>query len=56
LHGYGLGEWDPMWDCYAERAVAGRWAESGTETYARRRGGLTPETPAREVEGKKPRS
>ena len=52
-HGYGLGEWDPMWDCYAERAVAGRWAESGTETYARRRGGLTPETPAREVEGKK---
>jgi UbiD family decarboxylase len=52
-HGYGLGEWDPMWDCYAERAVEGRWAESGTETYARRRGGLTPETPAREVERKK---
>jgi len=51
-HGYSLGEWDAVWDRYAERAVAGRWAESGVETFARRRGGLTPETPAREVEGK----
>jgi 4-hydroxy-3-polyprenylbenzoate decarboxylase len=55
-HGYGLGEWDAMWDRYAERAVEGRWAESGAETYARRRGGLTPETPVHEVEDKKPRS
>ncbi len=51
-HGYSLGEWDAAWDRYAERAVEGRWAESGEETYARRRGGLTPETPVREVEGK----
>ncbi len=51
-HGYSLGEWDAAWDRYAERAVHGRWAESGTETFARRRGGLTPETPVREVEGK----
>jgi len=51
-HGYSLGEWDPAWDRYAERAVHGRWAESGTETFARRRGGLTPETPVREVEAK----
>jgi UbiD family decarboxylase len=51
-HGYSLGEWDDAWDRYAERAVEGRWEESGAETFARRRGGLTPETPVREVEGK----
>ena len=51
-HGYSLGEWDAAWDRYAERAIHGRWAESGSETFARRRGGLTPETPVREVEGK----
>jgi 4-hydroxy-3-polyprenylbenzoate decarboxylase len=52
-HGYQLGEWDAAWDRYAERAVEGKWAESGTETFARRRRGLTPETPVHEVEGKK---
>jgi UbiD family decarboxylase len=51
-HGYSLGEWDEAWDRYAARAVEGRWAESGAETFAQRRGGLTPETPVREVEGK----
>jgi UbiD family decarboxylase len=51
-HGYSLGEWDEAWERYAARAVEGRWAESGVETFARRRGGLTPETPVREVEGK----
>jgi UbiD family decarboxylase len=51
-HGYSLGEWDAAWDQYAARAVTGRWAENGIETFARRRGGLTPETPAREVEEK----
>ena len=51
-HGYSLGEWDPAWNRYAERAVQGRWGESGVETFARRRSGLTPETPVREVEGK----
>jgi UbiD family decarboxylase len=51
-HGYSLGEWDAAWDRYAERAVAGRWEESGAETFARRRGGLTPETPVHQVEGK----
>jgi 4-hydroxy-3-polyprenylbenzoate decarboxylase len=49
-HGYSLGEWDEAWDRYAERAVEGRWAENGAETLARRRGGLTPETPVRQVE------
>ena len=51
-HGYSLGEWDAAWDRYAERAVEGRWEESGAETFARRRGGLTPETPVHEVEAK----
>ena len=52
-HGYSLGDWDAAWDDYASRAVAGRWEISGTETFARRRGGLTPETPVREVEKKR---
>ncbi len=49
-HGYSLGDWDEHYDIYARRAVEGRWAESGNETIKRRRGGLTPETPARDVE------
>jgi UbiD family decarboxylase len=49
-HGYSLGDWDDAWDAFARRAVMGNWEESGTETFARRRGGLTPETPVREVE------
>ena len=52
-HGYSLGDWSEKWDVYAARAVAGKWEESGAETFARRRGGLIPETPVREVEGKK---
>ncbi|MCC6777279.1 MAG: UbiD family decarboxylase [Hyphomicrobiales bacterium] len=52
-HGYSLGDWSDRWDVYAERAVAGRWEESGAETFAQRRGGLTPETPVRAVEEKK---
>lgn len=49
-HGYSLGDWSQSWDTYARRAVAGEWEQSGAETFARRRGGLTPETPVREVE------
>jgi UbiD family decarboxylase len=52
-HGYSLGDWSEKWDVYAQRAVAGQWARSGEETFARRRGGLIPETPVREVEGKR---
>jgi len=48
-HGYSLGEWDAVWDTYASRAVAGKWEESGKETFARRRGGLRPETPVKDV-------
>ena len=39
-----------MWDGYARRAVEGAWETTGAETFARRRGGLTPETPVRDVE------
>jgi UbiD family decarboxylase len=52
-HGYSLGDWSRDWDVYAARAVGGQWEKSGAETFARRRGGLTPETPVREVEGKR---
>jgi 4-hydroxy-3-polyprenylbenzoate decarboxylase len=50
-HGYSLGDWDERFDLYAKRAVEGQWAESGNETIKRRRGGLIPETPTRNVEG-----
>jgi len=50
-YGYSLGDWDELYDTCARRAVEGRWVESGNETIKRRRGGLTPETPARNVEG-----
>jgi hypothetical protein len=29
--------------------VSGQWEETGKETFARRRGGLTPETPVKSV-------
>jgi len=50
-HGYSLGDWDTVWDTYASRAVSGQWEETGKETFARRRGGLTPETPVKDVKG-----
>ncbi len=52
-HGYALGDWDAAWDIFARRAVDGTWAQNGIDTFARRRPGLTPETPVRDVEGKK---
>jgi len=48
-HGYTLGDWSETWETYAQRAVTGAWEQSGTETFAQRRGGLTPETPVREA-------
>jgi 4-hydroxy-3-polyprenylbenzoate decarboxylase len=48
-HGYSLGDWDAVWDTYASRAVKGQWEETGKETFARRRAGLTPETPVKSV-------
>ncbi len=48
-HGYELGDWDSLWDEYAARATTGDWAENGAQTFARRRGGIRPETPVRDV-------
>ena len=51
-HGYELGDWSADWQALADNATRGAWKDNGENTYARRRGGLTPETPVREVEGK----
>ena len=48
-HGYTLGDWNATWETYARRAVSGAWEQSGQETFAQRRGGLTPETPVRDA-------
>lgn len=50
-HGYTLGDWTTLWQEFADNAAKGDWAKNGDNTYARRRGGLTPETPTRTVEG-----
>jgi 4-hydroxy-3-polyprenylbenzoate decarboxylase len=49
-HGYTLGDWADTWETYARRAVHGGWEDSGRETFAQRRGGLTPETPVRDAD------
>jgi 4-hydroxy-3-polyprenylbenzoate decarboxylase len=48
-HGYSLGDWDALWDTFAERAVVGQWEQTGRESFARRRAGLTPETPVKSI-------
>jgi UbiD family decarboxylase len=52
-YGYSLGDWTANWDNWAKRAVEGKWEETGVETYAGRKGGMKPETPVRDVTGKK---
>jgi UbiD family decarboxylase len=52
-HGYDLGDWSADWQAFADKATQGDWKANGENTYARRRGGLTPETPVRSVEAKK---
>jgi 4-hydroxy-3-polyprenylbenzoate decarboxylase len=49
-HGYTLGDWNDTWDTYARRAVAGDWEQSGKDTFAQKRGGMTPETPVRDAD------
>ncbi len=51
-HGYDLGDWSPDWQAFADAATKGDWAQNGEDTFARRRAGLKPETPVRNVEGK----
>jgi 4-hydroxy-3-polyprenylbenzoate decarboxylase len=49
-HGYSLGDWDDTWEQFARNAVDGRWADNGRATFERRRSGVKPETPVRDVE------
>jgi hypothetical protein len=42
-----LGDWTDAWESCARNAVAGEWAKNGENMFARRRRGLTPETPVR---------
>jgi len=55
-HGYSLGDWSEAWEAFARNAVAGEWARNGENTFARRRGGVAPETSVRSVEGEKKKS
>ncbi len=50
-HGYSLGDWNDVWDAFARNAVGGEWDKNGENTFARRRGGIKPETPVRSIEG-----
>ena len=52
-YGYNLGDWEDLWQEFADNACRGDWAINGENTYARRRGGLKPETPVRHVEDDK---
>lgn len=52
-HGYSLGEWGDDWETFAQRAVRGEWEANGANSYGRRRPDVMPETPVRDVEGKK---
>jgi 4-hydroxy-3-polyprenylbenzoate decarboxylase len=49
-HGYQLGDWSELWEDFAKKCVAGEWEANGANTFARRRGGIIPETAVREVE------
>jgi UbiD family decarboxylase len=49
-YGYSLGDWTDLWEQFARNAVRGEWEGNGVNTFARRRGGLTPETPVRSIE------
>lgn len=50
-YGYQLGDWRDDWERLAQNATAGKWQENGANTFARRRGGVVPETSVRSVEG-----
>lgn len=48
-YGYELGDWDDLWTQFAEAAVAGDWESNGNQTWGRRRDGIKPETPVKQV-------
>ncbi|MGD0133822.1 MAG: hypothetical protein ABSE57_17370 [Bryobacteraceae bacterium] len=43
-------DWTEPWEGFARDTAAGAWAKNGDKIWARRRGGLTLETPVRTVE------
>ncbi|HEX8807805.1 MAG TPA: hypothetical protein VF760_02290 [Xanthobacteraceae bacterium] len=49
-YGYQLGDWSESWTEFARNAVVGDWTKNGENTFTRRRGGMSPETPVRMVE------
>lgn len=49
-HGYSLGDWNDLWDGFAQAAISGDWEASGVNTHARRQGGMKPESPVRDYE------
>jgi 4-hydroxy-3-polyprenylbenzoate decarboxylase len=51
-YGYSLGDWTDRWTQDAEAAVAGDWYANGESSYARRKAGIKPETPVRDVKDK----
>ena len=51
-HGYSLGDWSDLWGHFADAAVKGDWRANGENTFARRQGGMKPETPVRNIEKK----
>jgi 4-hydroxy-3-polyprenylbenzoate decarboxylase len=51
-HGYSLGDWSDVWSNFADKAVSGDWRANGENTFSRRKGGMKPETPARDIEKK----
>jgi 4-hydroxy-3-polyprenylbenzoate decarboxylase len=51
-YGYSLGDWTEEWDRYAEQAARSEWPERDQSYRQRRRKGVAPNTPARQVEKK----
>ncbi|MGV3651791.1 MAG: UbiD family decarboxylase [Devosia sp.] len=51
-HGYHLGDWDDRWSNFADAAVKGDWRTNGANTFDRRKSGMKPETPVRNIEKK----
>jgi UbiD family decarboxylase len=51
-HGYHLGDWDDRWTGFAAAAVKGDWRSNGANTFDRRKSGMKPETPVRNIEKK----
>lgn len=49
-HGYSLGDWADSWTGFADAAAVGDWRATGENTLSRRKGGIKPETPVRNIE------